>query len=101
MKFLFTSALILSVTASALADHTDFVPKPAETPATTEVKHTSHAPSLYPPYTRNGSRIVRTKSAKQSDTASQHPSAYPPYSRNNPHSQPASTPAVSVAGTAS
>jgi hypothetical protein len=46
MKLVITTAIILSVTASAFADHTDFVPKPAAAPTETNVTKPAHAPSL-------------------------------------------------------
>jgi len=101
MKLVLTTAIILSATASAFADHTAFVSKPAVAPVATEVTNSTRAPSLYPPYTRNAAHVATVNSAKQTGTSDRPASRYPAYSRNNSHSQPASTPAVSVAGATS
>ena len=83
MKRFLTSVLILSATASAFADHTAFVPKPAASPV---VKSTNSArmPSRYQPYTRNQPHFERAKPAMQNEASNQPSSRYPAYSRNNP-----------------
>src|SRR4051812_7290028 len=101
MKILLATALILSASASAFADHTAFASKAEATPAATESTESKWKTSPYPPYTRNAAHVP-AKSAKQSDASKRPASRYPAYTRNAPHAQPESSAvAVTAAGATS
>jgi hypothetical protein len=89
MKFSLTSVLFLATAASALADHTQFVPpRPAALGAAT--KPAARMPSQHQPYGRGFAHFHRPKPAAQTEASAKVSGPEPARSHYNDHSHPRS-----------